>query len=160
MTRVRDIPVRDSTRVRDVRVATGEAVGRAGRDAHRTAVAALVATEPATGPLKHAGGGRLESDSVDGRGTAGPWVQSVALDDGPARRGTVMVARVDRVVGRARTTAACRAGGIDVPTPAHVGSLVSVSTLHSDGLPGRRVPAADPGPLVRAPADDHPAGRP
>ncbi|MFD9098951.1 hypothetical protein [Streptomyces collinus] len=159
MTRVRDIPVRDSTRVRDVRAATGEVVGR-GRDAHRTAVAALVATEPATGPLKHAGGGRLEIDSVDGRGTAGPGVQSVAPDDGPGPRDTVMVARADRVAGRVRTTAACRAGGIDDPTPAHAGSPVSVSTLHSDGLPGRRVPPAAPGPLVRAPAADHPAGRP
>ncbi|MFC9284157.1 SpoIIE family protein phosphatase [Streptomyces collinus] len=157
MTRVRDIPVHDSTRVRDVRVATEEAAARAGLDAHRTAVAALVATELATNLLKHAGGGRLVIEPVDGTGPGtgapGPGVQLVALDHGPGipdvaaalrdgcttseaslgaglgtclrvssefdlystRRGTVMVARVDRAAGLVRTPAAGRAGGINVP---------------------------------------------
>lgn len=88
MTRVWDIPVHDPTRVRDVRVATEEAGARAGLDAHRTAVAALVATELATNLLKHAGGGRLVIDLVErpGTGPHGPAVQLVALDHGPGIR--------------------------------------------------------------------------
>ncbi|MFI8287569.1 SpoIIE family protein phosphatase [Streptomyces sp. NPDC085614] len=85
MTRVWIVPVHDSTRVRDVRVATEEAGARAGLDPHRTAVAALVATELATNLLKHAGGGRLAIELVDHPGTEarGPEVQLIALDHGP-----------------------------------------------------------------------------
>ncbi|MFH8775081.1 SpoIIE family protein phosphatase [Streptomyces sp. NPDC017958] len=88
MTRVWIIPVHDSTRVRDVRVAAEEAGAHARLDAHRTAVAALVATELATNLLKHAGGGRLVIDLVDrpGTGARGPEVQLVALDHGPGIR--------------------------------------------------------------------------
>ncbi|MFI9803605.1 SpoIIE family protein phosphatase [Streptomyces sp. NPDC052301] len=88
MTRVWDIPVHDSTRVRDVRVATEEAGALARLDAHRTAVAALVATELATNLLKHAGGGRLVIDLVERRGAGahGPAVQLVSLDHGPGIR--------------------------------------------------------------------------
>ncbi|MEV6836554.1 SpoIIE family protein phosphatase [Streptomyces sp. NPDC051133] len=88
MTRVWDIPVHDSTRVRDVRVATEEASTRARLDAHRTAVAALVATELATNLLKHAGGGRLVIGLVERPGGAcrGPAVQLVSLDHGPGIR--------------------------------------------------------------------------
>ncbi|MGW5536667.1 hypothetical protein ACWER6_21025 [Streptomyces sp. NPDC004009] len=50
MKRVRTVPVHDSTGVRDARVAAEEAGARARLDAHRTAVAAPVASEPATVP--------------------------------------------------------------------------------------------------------------
>ncbi|MEU6770628.1 SpoIIE family protein phosphatase [Streptomyces sp. NPDC046759] len=88
MTRVWVVPVHDSTRVRDARVATEEAGARARLDTHRTAVAALVATELATNLLKHAGGGSLVIDLVDrpGTGVRGPAVQLVALDHGPGIR--------------------------------------------------------------------------
>ncbi|MFJ3644143.1 ATP-binding SpoIIE family protein phosphatase [Streptomyces sp. NPDC090108] len=85
MTRVWDIPVHDSTRVRDVRVATEAAGAHARLDGHRTAVAALVATELATNLLKHAGGGRLVIQLVGhpDPGAPGHAVQLVALDHGP-----------------------------------------------------------------------------
>ncbi|MFJ9963227.1 SpoIIE family protein phosphatase [Streptomyces avermitilis] len=88
MTRVREVPVHDSTRVRDVRVAAEAAARQAGLDEDRTAAAALVATELATNLLKHAGGGRILIDSVDaylGPPTASPdpVVQIVAIDHGP-----------------------------------------------------------------------------
>ena len=51
MTRVWDVPVHDSTRVRDARVAARGAAALAGLDEPRTAAAALVATELATNLL-------------------------------------------------------------------------------------------------------------
>ncbi|MGW1274801.1 phosphatase, partial [Streptomyces sp. NPDC002491] len=48
MTRVWDVPVHDSTRVRDARVAAEGAAALARLDGQRTADAALVATELAT----------------------------------------------------------------------------------------------------------------
>ncbi|MEU6549267.1 SpoIIE family protein phosphatase [Streptomyces sp. NPDC046915] len=87
MSRVWDIPVHDSTRVRDVRVAAEEAGAHARLDAHRTAVAALAATELATNLLKHAGGGRVLINLVElppaDDGARGPSVQLFALDHGP-----------------------------------------------------------------------------
>ncbi|MFD7713482.1 SpoIIE family protein phosphatase [Streptomyces sp. NPDC059785] len=88
MTRVWDVPVHDSTRVRDVRVAAESAASHAGLGRDRTAVAALVATELATNLLKHAGGGRILIDTVDGGparpdGERGRTVQIVAIDHGP-----------------------------------------------------------------------------
>ncbi|MER6027150.1 SpoIIE family protein phosphatase [Streptomyces sp. NPDC001851] len=85
MTRVWDIPVHDSTRVRDVRVAAEAASLLAGLDPHRTAVAALVATELATNLLRHAGGGRMVIDLVDRprEEPRTPAVQLTALDHGP-----------------------------------------------------------------------------
>ncbi|MET9872686.1 phosphatase, partial [Streptomyces sp. NPDC006386] len=59
MSRVWETPVHDSTRVRDVRVAAEAASARARLDPHRTAIAALVATQLATNLLKHAGGGSV-----------------------------------------------------------------------------------------------------
>ncbi|MFF1449952.1 SpoIIE family protein phosphatase [Streptomyces sp. NPDC058274] len=88
MTRVWYVPVHDSTRVRDVRVAAETAAGHAGLDKDRTAVAALVATELATNLLKHAGGGQILIDTVDadlalpGAGPA-PALQILAIDHGP-----------------------------------------------------------------------------
>ena len=64
MTRVWDVPVHDSTRVRDARVAARGAAALAGLDEPRTAAAALVVTELATNLLKHAGGGQLLVEAV------------------------------------------------------------------------------------------------
>lgn len=85
MTRVWDIPVHDSTRVRDARVAAEEASSQARLGPNRTAVAALVATELATNLLKHAGGGRIVIDLVDGpeADTRTRAVQLTSLDHGP-----------------------------------------------------------------------------
>ncbi|MFF8316198.1 SpoIIE family protein phosphatase [Streptomyces bobili] len=84
MPRVWDVPVHDSTRVRDARVAAEEAAALVGLDEGRTAAAALVATELATNLLKHARGGQLLVDMVPppaGRG--GVVVQIAAVDHGP-----------------------------------------------------------------------------
>ncbi|WP_435284562.1 SpoIIE family protein phosphatase [Streptomyces koelreuteriae] len=85
MSRVWDVPVDDSTRVRDVRVAAEEASADAGLPAPRTATAALVATELATNLLRHADGGRVVINLVE-RGQDGApetSVQIVSLDHGP-----------------------------------------------------------------------------
>ncbi|MFJ9718621.1 SpoIIE family protein phosphatase [Streptomyces sp. NPDC101213] len=84
MPRVWDVPVHDSTRVRDARVAAEQAAALVGLDEERTAAAALVATELATNLLKHARGGQLLIDLVPppaGRG--GVVVQIAAVDHGP-----------------------------------------------------------------------------
>ncbi|MDH6629531.1 anti-sigma regulatory factor (Ser/Thr protein kinase) [Streptomyces sp. LBL] len=85
MPRVWDVPVHDSTRVRDARVAAEDAATLAGLDEPRTAAAALVATELATNLLKHGGGGRLLIDLVDPPRAAGGrcLVQIAAIDHGP-----------------------------------------------------------------------------
>ncbi|KFG04186.1 MULTISPECIES: SpoIIE family protein phosphatase [Streptomyces] len=91
MPRVWEVPVHDSTRVRDARVAAEAAAARAGLGADRAAGCALVATELATNLLKHAGGGLILLDVVsrpaperaDG---AAPLVQIVAIDHGPGVR--------------------------------------------------------------------------
>lgn len=97
MARVRDVPVHDSTRVRDVRVAAEQAAARGGLDGDRAAAAALVATELATNLLKHAGGGQILLDTVDtpaAGGGAGPtMVQIVAVDHGPGMPDVVAALR-------------------------------------------------------------------
>ncbi|MGW0610170.1 ATP-binding SpoIIE family protein phosphatase [Streptomyces sp. NPDC002788] len=85
MSRVWDVPVDDSTRVRDVRVAAEEASACAGLPSNRTATAALVATELATNLLRHADGGHVLINLVQreydgGRRTC---VQLLSLDHGP-----------------------------------------------------------------------------
>ncbi|MCT9143708.1 anti-sigma regulatory factor, partial [Streptomyces violarus] len=88
MPRVWDVPVRDSTRVRDARVAAEDAAALAGLDERRTAAAALVATELATNLLKHAEGGQVLIDVVappvlrEGRAES-RVVQIAAIDHGP-----------------------------------------------------------------------------
>jgi anti-sigma regulatory factor (Ser/Thr protein kinase) len=88
MPRVWDVPVRDSTRVRDARVAAESAAALAGLDDRRTAAAALVATELATNLLKHAEGGQVLIDVVappvprEG-GTESRVVQITTIDHGP-----------------------------------------------------------------------------
>jgi anti-sigma regulatory factor (Ser/Thr protein kinase) len=87
VSRVWDVPVHDTTRVRDVRVAAEAACAEAGLDSQRTAVGALVATELATNLLKHAGGGRIvinlaqDPDVTDVPSSS--WVQVTSLDHGP-----------------------------------------------------------------------------
>ncbi|MEV7245328.1 ATP-binding SpoIIE family protein phosphatase [Streptomyces sp. NPDC093248] len=83
MGRVWEIPVHDSTRVRDVRVAAEAASAVAGLGQERTAAAALVATELATNLLKHADGGRVVLNLVDGPDGDAPSVQLCSLDQGP-----------------------------------------------------------------------------
>jgi anti-sigma regulatory factor (Ser/Thr protein kinase) len=83
-----EIPVQDSTRVHDARVAAETAAQQVGLGPDRVAAAALVATELATNLLKHAGGGRILIEEV-ACGPAGqphhddPVVQIVAVDHGP-----------------------------------------------------------------------------
>ncbi|GHE93391.1 SpoIIE family protein phosphatase [Streptomyces fumanus] len=87
MSRVRDTPVLGATRVRDVRVAAEAACAGAGRAPERTADAALVATEPATDPLRHTGGGRTVIDLVHradtGSGLPGGCLRGASPDHGP-----------------------------------------------------------------------------
>ncbi|MEU0743004.1 ATP-binding SpoIIE family protein phosphatase [Streptomyces sp. NPDC006134] len=88
MPRVWDVPVHDSTRVRDARVAAEQAAAAAALDESRTSAAALVATELATNLLKHAGGGQVLIDLVDpplpADGREGVRVvQIAAIDHGP-----------------------------------------------------------------------------
>jgi anti-sigma regulatory factor (Ser/Thr protein kinase) len=85
MTRVWDVPVHDSTRVRDARVAAEGAAALAGLDGPRTADAALVATELATNLLKHARGGQLlvETVAAPGARSQALLVQILAVDHGP-----------------------------------------------------------------------------
>ncbi|GAA3398578.1 SpoIIE family protein phosphatase [Streptomyces roseoviridis] len=86
MSRVWDVPVQESTRVRDVRVAAEAACAALGLDAHAAAVAALVATELATNLVKHANGGRVVINLTGpsgGPAHADPCVQITSLDHGP-----------------------------------------------------------------------------
>ncbi|WP_318199839.1 ATP-binding SpoIIE family protein phosphatase [Streptomyces sp. SCL15-4] len=84
MSRVWEIPVHDSTRVRDARLAAREACDDSGLASSRTAAAELVATELATNLLKHAGGGHMVVNLVDPpAGGPGASVQLYALDHGP-----------------------------------------------------------------------------
>ncbi|WP_344016600.1 anti-sigma regulatory factor, partial [Streptomyces thermospinosisporus] len=86
MPRVRYVPVQDSTRVRDVRVAAEAAAAGAGLDERRTAAVSLVATELATNLVKHAHGGQVVIEVVDAavpREPAARSVQITAIDHGP-----------------------------------------------------------------------------
>ncbi|MFD8523572.1 SpoIIE family protein phosphatase [Streptomyces capillispiralis] len=87
MPRVWEVPVQDSTRVRDVRVAAEDAAALAGLDERRTAAVSLVATELATNLLKYAQAGEVLVDVVDPpsarEGRPERAVQITALDHGP-----------------------------------------------------------------------------
>jgi anti-sigma regulatory factor (Ser/Thr protein kinase) len=88
MPRVWHVPVHDSTRVRDARVAAEAAAALARLDPARTAAASLVATELATNLLKHTGGGQLLVEIVPAPAPADAllpvWlVQIAAIDHGP-----------------------------------------------------------------------------
>ncbi|MEV5356944.1 ATP-binding SpoIIE family protein phosphatase [Streptomyces sp. NPDC086081] len=83
MSRVWDVPVADSTRVRDVRVAAEEASACAGLPPQRTATAALVATELATNLLRHADDGHVIINLVQSAQDHRTAVQLLSLDHGP-----------------------------------------------------------------------------
>ncbi|MFJ8630767.1 SpoIIE family protein phosphatase [Streptomyces sp. NPDC093568] len=100
MPRVWEVPVHDSTRVRDVRVAAREAADHARLPESRVAAAELVATELATNLLKHAGGGRILLDLV------GPAVPAYADERAPL----LQILAVDHGPGMADTGAAMRDG--------------------------------------------------
>lgn len=100
MPRVWDVPVHDSTRVRDARVAAEGAAALAGLDRNRTAAAALVATELATNLLKHAKGGQLLIETVP------PPV----LPAGQEATSVVQIAAIDHGPGMADVPAALRDG--------------------------------------------------
>lgn len=111
MPRVWEVPVHDSTRVRDVRVAARDAARNAGLADDRVASAELVATELATNLLKHAGGGQVLLDLV------GPPVpvrsderilllQIMAIDHGPGMPDT------DAALRDGYTTAASLGAGL------------------------------------------------
>ncbi|MCZ4507650.1 ATP-binding protein/SpoIIE family protein phosphatase [Streptomyces sp. ActVer] len=100
MPRVWDVPVHDSTRVRDARVAAEGAAALSGLDRNRTAAAALVATELATNLLKHARGGQLLIETVP------PPV----LPAGQEAASVVQIAAIDHGPGMADVPAALRDG--------------------------------------------------
>ncbi|MFI7020293.1 SpoIIE family protein phosphatase [Streptomyces sp. NPDC050164] len=154
MPRVWDVPVRDSTRVRDARVAAEGAAALAGLDERRTAAAALVATELATNLLKHAEGGQVLIDVV-----APP-----APREGRAQSRVVQIAAIDHGPGIADVPAALRDG---FSTTGSLGAglgtcqrLADDFALHS--TPGRgtvavarvsSAPRGGGGPAVRARAE-------
>ncbi|MGW8064147.1 ATP-binding SpoIIE family protein phosphatase [Streptomyces ziwulingensis] len=153
MPRVWEVPVHDSTRVRDARVAAEHAAALAGLDQQRTAAAALVATELATNLLKHAGGGQVLIDVV------APPVLAAGRD----RATLVQVATVDHGPGIADVSVALRDGFTTTQSlGAGLGTCARLADdfdLHS--VPGRgtvvvaRVgavldrPVTDPGPAAR-----------
>ncbi|MET8772995.1 SpoIIE family protein phosphatase [Streptomyces sp. NPDC004658] len=141
MSRVWEIPVHDSTRVRDARIAAREACGRAGLAAARTAAAELVATELATNLLKHAGGGRMVVNLVMApAGGEDTSVQLFSLDNGPG------IADVDAALRDGWSTAAGSLG-------AGLGSCRrSANAFHLYSLPGR-------GTVAAARIDRDPGGR-
>ncbi|MEU6182337.1 ATP-binding SpoIIE family protein phosphatase [Streptomyces coeruleorubidus] len=160
MPRVWDVPVRDSTRVRDARVAAEGAAALAGLDERRTAAAALVATELATNLLKHAEGGQVLIDVV-----APP-----APREGRAESRVVQITTIDHGPGIADVPAALRDG---FSTTSSLGAglgtcqrLADDFALHS--TPGRgtvavaRVggtPRGGGGPDVRVEAERVPGSR-
>ncbi|MEU7059476.1 ATP-binding SpoIIE family protein phosphatase [Streptomyces sp. NPDC046197] len=100
MARVWDVPVHDSTRVRDARVAAEAAAALAGLDETRTASVALVATELATNLLKHAEGGQVLIEVVP----------PAVLPEEPKRARVVQIAAIDHGPGMADVAEALRDG--------------------------------------------------
>ncbi|MFJ8031426.1 SpoIIE family protein phosphatase [Streptomyces sp. NPDC096032] len=141
MSRVWEVPVHDSTRVRDARMAAREACAHAGLAAERTAAAELVATELATNLLKHAGGGRMVVNPVaPPAGGAGTSVQLFSLDNGPG------IADVTAALRDGYTTADVSLGaGLGscrrIANAFHLYSVPSrgtVATARIDPVPGKR----------------------
>ncbi|WNZ14111.1 ATP-binding SpoIIE family protein phosphatase [Streptomyces sp. 11x1] len=156
MPRVWEVPVHDSTRVRDARVAAEAAAARAGLDEGRAAGCALVATELATNLLKHAGGGlilldvvsRPDPDRADG---AAPMVQIVAIDHGPGVRDIAGALRdgfsTTSSLGAGLGT--CRRVADDFDLHSTVGrGTIALARLGT--RKGRRAKPASPAPAVRA----------
>ncbi|MFI9252077.1 SpoIIE family protein phosphatase [Streptomyces sp. NPDC053069] len=146
-----EVPVGDSTRVRDARTAAREACVQAGLGPRRTAAAELVSTELATNLLRHAGGGRMVVNLV-GPPAGGPGVsvQLFSLDHGPG------IADVPAALRDGYTTAGVSLG-------AGLGScLRSADAFHLYSAPGRGTVAtarfdAEP-PRRGTPAAQAPAG--
>ncbi|MFF9523132.1 SpoIIE family protein phosphatase [Streptomyces achromogenes] len=131
MGRVWEVPVHDSTRVRDARMAAREACDDAGLAPARTAAAELVATELATNLLKHAGGGLMVVNVVEPpAGGTGASVQLYSLDHGPG------IADVDAALRDGYSTA-------DGSLGAGLGSCRrSANAFHLYSRPGRGTVAA------------------
>ncbi|GGT04453.1 ATP-binding SpoIIE family protein phosphatase [Streptomyces griseoviridis] len=147
MPRVWEVPVHDSTRVRDARVAAEHAAAVASLDEPRTAVASLVATELATNLLKHAGGGQVLIEVVAPPVLAAgvdvlPVVQIAAVDHGPG------IADVGAALGDGFSTAGSLGAGLGTCR-----RIADDFELHS--APGRGTVA-----LARVGAAVRPAGRP
>ncbi|MGC9500177.1 SpoIIE family protein phosphatase [Streptomyces sp. WG7] len=164
MPRVWDVPVHDSTRVRDARVAAEHAAALAGLDDQHTATAALVATELATNLLKHAGGGEVLIDVVapavltaDRAETR--QVQVVTVDHGPGIADVSAALRdgfsTTRSLGAGLGTCARLADDFDLHSVPGRGTVV---VARVGAVPGGR--AAEPGPAagVRAGAVNVPFG--
>ncbi|UUU19443.1 ATP-binding SpoIIE family protein phosphatase [Streptomyces sp. DSM 40750] len=157
MPRVWEVPVHDSTRVRDARVAAEAAAARAGLDESRAAGAALVATELATNLLKHAGGGlmlldvmaRPAPDRADG---AASLVQIMAIDHGPGMPDVAGALRdgfsTTSSLGAGLGTCHRVADDFDLHSTVGRGT---VALARIGTRPGRRrAPARSPAPAVRA----------
>ncbi|MFI0228430.1 SpoIIE family protein phosphatase [Streptomyces sp. NPDC017086] len=140
MSRVWEVPVHDSTRVRDARIAAREACGESGLAPARTAAAELVATELATNLLRHADGGRMVVNLVEPPDGAGTSVQLFSLDQGPG------IPDVGAALRDGYSTA-------DGSLGAGLGScLRSANAFHLFSRPGR-------GTVATARIDPEPAGR-
>ncbi|MFI8951648.1 SpoIIE family protein phosphatase [Streptomyces sp. NPDC053750] len=164
MPRVWDVPVHDSTRVRDARVAAEHAAALAGLDEQRTATAALVATELATNLLKHAGGGQVLIDVV------APPVLAAGLEDTLL----VQVTTVDHGPGIANVSAALSDGfsttrslGAGLGTCARLADHFDLHSVPGRGtvvvarvgaVPGVRAAERGPAARVRAGAVNVPFG--
>ncbi|MEU5755612.1 ATP-binding SpoIIE family protein phosphatase [Streptomyces sp. NPDC047853] len=164
MPRVWDVPVHDSTRVRDARVAAEHAAALAGLDEQRAATAALVATELATNLLKHAGGGQVLVDVV---------APPVLVTGGEHTR-LVQVATVDHGPGMADVSAALSDGftttgslGAGLGTCARLADDFDLHSVPGRGtvvvarigaVPDRPATGPDPASRVRAGAVNVPFG--
>ena len=147
MPRVWEVPVHDSTRVRDVRVAAGAAARHAGLAGNRVAAVELVATELATNLLKHAGGGQMLLDLV------GPVVPAY----GDERIAEVQIMAVDHGPGMPDTAAALRDG---YSTTASLGAGLGTCLRTADDFGLHSTPGRGTIAMARiAPGPDHdPAG--
>ncbi|MEU5143625.1 ATP-binding SpoIIE family protein phosphatase [Streptomyces sp. NPDC021139] len=163
MPRVWDVPVHDSTRVRDARVAAEHAAALAGLDEQRTSTAALVATELATNLLKHAGGGRVIVDVVAppflaAGGETRPRVQVATLDHGPGIADVSAALRdgftTTGSLGAGLGTCARLADDFDLHSVPGRGTVV-VARI---GVPGARVSGTGPADRLRAGAVNVPFG--
>ncbi len=155
MSRVWEVPVHDSTRVRDARIAAREACGDAGLDAARARRwRSWSATELATNLLKHAGGGRMVVNLVAPPRRTGRArrCRLFSLDHGPG------IADVGAALGtagpppRARSARAW-AAVCAAPTPSICTACRAVGRWRRPGST-RRPTGGDLGP-ARARGRDH-----
>ncbi|MFG2681912.1 ATP-binding SpoIIE family protein phosphatase [Streptomyces sp. NPDC048392] len=164
MPRVWDVPVHDSTRVRDARVAAEHAAALAGLDEQRTSTAALVATELATNLLKHAGGGQVLVDvvapAVLAAGRVGPrHVQIATIDHGPGITDVSAALRdgftTTRSLGAGLGTCARLADDFDLHSVPGRGTVV---VARVGAVPEARVTESGPAGRLRAGAVNVPFG--